>query len=55
LTAANNLPVDTPPFPLNTTFKYNSSILFQNIDELNTVYAKVIDILVSIKSALSEI
>jgi len=24
LTAANNLPVDTPPFPLNTTFKYNS-------------------------------
>jgi len=25
LTAANNLPVDTPPFPLNTTFKYNSS------------------------------
>jgi len=31
------------------------SILFQNIDELNTVYAKVIDILVSIKSALSEI
>jgi len=26
LTAANNLPVDTPPFPLNTTFKYNSEI-----------------------------
>jgi len=26
LTAANNLPVDTPPFPLNTTFKYNSLI-----------------------------
>jgi len=26
LTAANNLPVDTPPFPLNTTFKYNSVI-----------------------------
>jgi len=25
LTAANNLPVDTPPFPLNTTFKYNSA------------------------------
>jgi len=25
LTAANNLPVDTPPFPLNTTFKYNST------------------------------
>jgi len=25
LTAANNLPVDTPPFPLNTTFKYNSN------------------------------
>ena len=24
MTAANNLPVDTPPFPLNTTFKYNS-------------------------------
>jgi len=24
LTAANNLPVDTPPFPLNTAFKYNS-------------------------------
>ena len=21
----NNLPVDTPPFPLNTTFNYNSS------------------------------
>jgi len=27
LTAANNLPVDTPPFPLNTTFKYNSAYL----------------------------
>jgi len=26
LTAANNLPVDTPPFPLNTTFKYNSKL-----------------------------
>jgi len=26
LTAANNLPVDTPPFPLNTTFKYNSEL-----------------------------
>jgi hypothetical protein len=24
LTAVNNLPVDTPPFPLNTTFNYNS-------------------------------
>jgi hypothetical protein len=22
----NNLPVDTPPFPLNTTFNYNSYI-----------------------------
>jgi len=28
LTAANNLPVDTPPFPLNTTFKYNSWNIF---------------------------
>ena len=27
MTAANNLPVDTPPFPLNTTFKYNSFVL----------------------------
>ena len=26
MTAANNLPVDTPPFPLNTTFKYNSRL-----------------------------
>ena len=26
MTAANNLPVDTPPFPLNTTFKYNSGV-----------------------------
>ena len=30
------------------------SVLFQNIDELNTVYAKVIDILISIESALSK-
>jgi len=32
LTAANNLPVDTPPFPLNTTFKYNSdqTVIIQN-------------------------
>jgi len=29
LTAANNLPVDTPPFPLNTTFKYNSIFLIK--------------------------
>jgi hypothetical protein len=26
LTAGNNLPVDTPPFTLNTTFNYNSRI-----------------------------
>jgi hypothetical protein len=26
LTALNNLPVDTPPFPLNTTFNYNSKV-----------------------------
>jgi len=32
LTAANNLPVDTPPFPLNTTFKYNSPRLPQSGD-----------------------
>ena len=30
------------------------SVLFQSIDELNTVYSKVIDILISIKSALSK-
>jgi hypothetical protein len=30
LTAVNNLPVDTPPFPLNTTFNYNSFTLFVN-------------------------
>ncbi len=30
------------------------SVLFQSIDELNTVYAKVSDILISIKSAFSK-
>jgi len=32
LTAANNLPVDTPPFPLNTTFKYNSECGDDNVE-----------------------
>jgi len=33
LTAANNLPVDTPPFPLNTTFKYNPTTK-QKVDRI---------------------
>jgi len=32
LTAANNLPVDTPPFPLNTTFKYNSAKIVAHVE-----------------------
>jgi len=39
LTAANNLPVDTPPFPLNTTFKYNS--LFDKHADLKLKDVKV--------------
>jgi hypothetical protein len=31
LTALNNLPVDTPPFPLNTTFNYNSAFSFTRL------------------------
>jgi len=35
LTAANNLPVDTPPFPLNTTFKYNSRAFNKGFAEMD--------------------
>ena len=44
MTAANNLPVDTPPFPLNTTFKYNSDIdLFTQVSLNNKDFSLKVD------------